>query len=310
MCSEEKKLVPPADTQAAIAPGRGRGFVSTVIKLVHADIIKLSNYWVIIAGYGAMVGIAGLGAYLIYHAEQAIAITSGSGYAFAISLVLRCIDFGAPILYVMICILFSLEVSNSTIKYILTRPVTRMELIISKYITAMLMFVLAIAIFWVIALATGGYFYGLGDLVENEYVIFSSWYMYKEMLIGTLFLLIPCAAIAAMALMVSTYSSTMGGAIIIGLIVWVFFQILGLIPSSLGIDFMWNGEQQLFPYVTFGFPSQRYVPMYILDDLPTGIEIRTWWTWDIQKMIFVSSAYFVIFFVASIIGVKKRDFVL
>ena len=309
--STEKQAVELREVVHPVSlPLRGLDFISTVVKLVHADIIKLANYWVIIAGYGAMVGIAGLGSYLIYHAEQAIAVTSGSGYAFAISLMLRCIDFGAPILYVMVCILFSLEVSNSTIKYILTRPVTRMELIISKYVTAMLMFLLAIAIFWAIGLFTGWYFYGLGDLVENEYVIFKAGYMYKEMLIATLFLLIPCASIAAMALMVSTYSSTMGGAIIIGLIAWVFFQILGLIPTSLGITFTWGGEEHLFSYITLGFPSQRYVPMYILDDLPTGIQIRSWWTWDTQKMVFVSGIYFTIFFIASVIGVKKRDFAL
>ena len=289
---------------------RAGDFIRTIAKLVQADIIKLANYWVVIAGYAAMVGIASLGAYLIFHAEQAIAIKSGSGYAFAISLVLRCVDFGAPILYVMICILFALEVSNSTIKYILTRPVTRLELIISKYITAMLMIILAIAIFWVISLATGWYFYGLGDLVENEYKIFSASYMYKEMLIGTIMLLIPFAALAAMALMISTYSSTMGGSIIIGLIAWVFFQILGLIPTTLGITFSWKGEEHLFPYMTIGFPSQRYVPMYILDDLPTGLPIETWWTWDIQKMILICGIFFIVFFIISVIGVKKRDFTL
>lgn len=289
---------------------RVAGFPVVVLRLVHADFIKLSHYWVIIAGYAAMVGISLLGAYLTYHAEQAVSITSGSGYAFAISLVLRCVDFAAPILYVMICILFAIEVSNSTIKCILTRPVTRMELIVSKYVTAMLMVLLAVIIFWIIGLATGGYYYGLGDLTENEYIIFKQSYIFKEITIGTLFLLIPFASIAAMALMVSTFSSTMGGAIIIGLIGYFFFQILGLIPNSLGITFTWAGDTHLFPWMTLGFPSQRFVPMYMLDDLPTGIPIDNWWTWDIQKMVFISAVFFGIFFIASVIGVKKRDFVL
>lgn len=296
-------------TEKAIA-ARSASFPVTVARLVFADVVKLFNYWVIIAGYGAMVGISMLGAYLVYHGEQAVKITSGSGYAFAISLVLRCVDFAAPILYVMICILFSLEVSNSTIKYILTRPVTRMELIISKYITALLMVILALGIFWFIGLVTGWYYYGLGDLVENEYVIFQAGYMFQEMLIGTAFLLIPFAAIAAMALMVSTYSSTMGGSIIIGLIGYFFFQILGLIPTTLGITINWNGEPHVFSYMTVGFPSQRFVPMYILDDLPTGIPIESWWGWDIQKMIITCAIFFAVFFVISVVGVKRRDFVL
>jgi len=289
---------------------KSHGFLRNIVRLVHADVVKLSHYWVILAGYAAMVGIALLGAYLTYHAEQAVAIKSGSGYAFAISLVIRCIDFGAPILYVMICILFAIEVSNSTIKYIITRPVRRIELMLSKYVTAMLMILVAFLIFWAVGMATGWYYYGLGDLTENEYVIFSAGYMVKEIAVGTVFMLIPFAALAAMALMVSTFSSTMGGSIIIGLILYFFFQILGLIPNSLGITVNWGGEEHMFPYMTLGFPSQRFVPMYMLDELPTGIEIATWWTWDIQKMIFICSVFFAIFFTVSIIEARKRDFTL
>ncbi len=297
-------------TESEVKKGGPAEFPRGVARLVYADAVKLSHYWLIIGGYAAILGTALLGAYLVYHAEQAVAIKSGSGYAFAISLVIRCVDFAAPIIYLMICLLFALEVSNSTVKYILTRPITRMQLIISKYITAMLMVLIAFGIFWGVALVTGWYYYGLGDLTENEYVIFSSAYMFREIIIGTMLLLIPFAAIAAMALMVSAFSSTMGGAMLMGLIAYIFFQILGLIPNTLGITVSWGGEEHLFSYMTFGFPSQRFVPMYILDDLPTGIEIASWWTWDIQKMVFICSIFFAIFFIVSIIGVKKRDFTL
>ncbi len=275
-------------------------------RLVRMDIGKLLGYWVIIAGYAAMAGIGMLGAYLVYHLEQAARLTSGSGYAFAISLMIRCVDFGAPIIFVLLCILFALEVSNQTVKCILTRPITRLELIASKYITAMLMILAALLIFAVIGLATGKYYYGLGDLVENEYVIFSSWYMYKQMLIGFALLFLPFMTLAALALMVSAFSSTMGGSIIIALIWYFFFQIIGLIPNSLGF----HVGDHFFPYMTFGFPSQRWVPLYMLDDLPTGIPIDTWWTWDIQKMIIICGIFFAVFFITSIITVKKRDFVL
>jgi hypothetical protein len=110
--------------------------------------------------------------------------------------------------------------------------------------------------------------------------------------------------------MISTFSSTMGGAIIIGLIAYFFFQILGLIPTSLGISFHWGGRELLFSYMTIGFPSQRFVPMYILDDLPTGIPIDNWWVWDIQKMVIICGIFFAVFFIVSVIGVKKRDFTL
>jgi ABC-type transport system involved in multi-copper enzyme maturation permease subunit len=285
---------------------RARESLKVYGRLVRTDLTKVFRYWVVLAGYASMFGIALLGAYLVYHGEQVVRITSGSGYAFAISLVLRCVDLGAPILYVMLCILFALEVSNQTIKCILSRPITRLELILSKYLTALIMIVLCLAIFWIVGLLTGWHYYGLGDLSENDYVLFHAGYLFREIAISFLFQLIPFLTIASLALMISAFSSTTGGAVIIGLIAYVFFQILGLIPNTLGIHL---GEK-LLPYATLGFPSQRYVPLYILDDLPSGVPIDTWWTWDIQKMILVCSIYFVIFFTVSIIAVKKRDFVL
>jgi bacitracin transport system permease protein len=295
------------------------GFFRSIAVLVHADLVKLSSYWVIIAGYGAMVAIAVIGAYLFYLAEQATTMRAGSGWDFGINLVLRCIDFGAPILYVMVCILFSLEVSNKTIKYILTRPVTRVELILSKYVTATLMFALALVIFWVIALIAGKLTYGLGDLYQFGYKQFSAVYILEQILICTVMLMIPCVAIAAMALMVSTYSSTMGGAIIIGLIFWVFFQILGILPAKLGFNYTWQGIPHSIPYVLLGFPSQRVAPLLVLDSISQGEKIRTWlgvpWgdhecNWIIWKMIITCGIYFVIFFTASVLGVRKRDFTL
>ncbi len=117
-------------------------------------------------------------------------------------------DFGSLILYVMICLLFALEISHSTIKCILTRSVTRLELILSKYLTALVMIAVTLFIFWSVALGAAWYYYGLGDLTENEYVIFEASYMLGKIAVGSLLLLIPMAAMAAMALAVSTFSST------------------------------------------------------------------------------------------------------
>jgi hypothetical protein len=113
-----------------------------------------------------------------------------------------------------------------------------------------------------------------------------------------------------MALMVSSFSNTMGEAILLGLISYFFFQILGLVPASLGVAFQWDNEVQLFSYGTLGFPTERFVPLYLLDDLPTGIPIDDWWTWSIQKMTFVCGFFFACFGTISAIRVMKRDFTL
>jgi ABC-type transport system involved in multi-copper enzyme maturation permease subunit len=308
MSTEPALPTTSADTASPL-PGE-RNFFRTIALLVYSDLVKLSHYWVIIFGYLAIVALAVVGAYLFHLIFDFAKLRTMTGWDFSINLVLRCVDLGGAIIYVMICILFALEVSNKTIKYILTRPVTRLELILSKYVTAMLMFVLAYAIFWAIALAAGAYYYGLGDFYQFDYLVFPASYLVKHIVYGTLIALIPCAAIAAMALTVSAYSSTMGGAIIIGLIFWVFFQILGLLPKELGFTFTWHGELYLFPYITFGFPSLRWVPFYIMDDLAQGQEISSWWSWETVNMTIISVFYFIIFFTASVIGVMKRDFTL
>jgi len=103
---------------------------------------------------------------------------------------------------------------------------------------------------------------------------------------------------------ISSFSSTMGGAMIFGLIAYLFFDLLGMIPNNLGIKI---GEHFL-PYSALGFPTQRLVPLYILDDLPAGIPIQSWWVWDIQKMVIICGIYFIIFFSLSLLVIKKRDF--
>ncbi len=285
-------------------------FLRTQARLVSADLTKFSRYRVTVIGYLALVIFSILAAILVYHTEQALAVTPASGYQFAIGLMFRFLDFGALILYVLLCLVFAIEVSNSTIKCILTRAVTRTELILSKFLTAMVMVIIALGSLWIVALGSAAYYYGLGDLVENDYVIFRAGYVFGQIAVGTLFLLIPFAALAAMALMVSSFSNTLGEATILGLVGYFFFQILGLIPASLGMPFHWGDEVHLFSYGTLGFPSQRFVPMYVLDDLPSGIPIESWWTWDIQKMTLVCGVFFAVFASTAVMRVRSRDFTL
>jgi len=290
------------------------GFLGNVARLVHADIVKLFRYWVIIAGYAVMFVIPLLGAVLVYYAEQKVRIISISGYAFAVAGFTRCVDLAQPILYVMICTLFALEVSHSTIKYILARPITRMELLVSKYVTAFLMVVLALLIFWAVSLGTGWYFFGLGDLMDDtQNICFTAWETARGLALGTLLVLVPMFTVAAMALMISSYSSTMGGAIIIGLIAYVFFQLLSLIapilPDAWRLTFESGGESYVFPFIAFAFPSLALRPIDRLDSLVCCFQPQ-WWDWEIQSMLIVCAAYFIIFFAVSAIGVKRRDFIL
>ena len=282
----------------------------TIARLVRADLTKLSHYWVVIVGYGAIAIIAVPGAALTHFAEQAVKVTSGSGYDFAFSLMIRCLDMSASILFVMMCILFSIDVANSTVKYILTRPVTRTELLLSKYATAGVMIALTLVLLWAGCLGAAWYYYGLGDLTENEYVIFEAGTMFRHVAMATLFLALGFGSVASMALAVSSYSSTMGGAIIIGLILYLFFGALALIPPTLGVTVHWGGEAHLLPYSTISFPTQLFVPMYVLDNLSTGIPIESWWTWDILRMTMVSVGFGLFFFGVAAHRVRKRDFAL
>ncbi len=282
----------------------------TLLRLVGADLEKLSRYWVILAGYLAMLAFAVLGAIGVHAVEEVLDVRSSSGWGFALSMMLRYLDFGGLILYVMICLLFAIEITHSTIKCILTRSITRMELVVSKYLTAMVMIVVTLVIFWCVALGAGWYYYGLGDLTENEYVIFEASYLLGKILVGSLFLLLPLAALASMALLISIHSSTMGGAIVVGLISFFFLQTLSMVPANLGFTVAWGDEVRLVSWGTFGIPSQLFVPMYVLDDLPTGIHIHSWWSWSVQKMTFVCAAFFLLCFAGSAVGLQRRDFTL
>ncbi len=285
-------------------------FFRTVGRLVRADWIKLSRYWVVMAGFVAIVMLAVPGTMLFHWAEQAANVTSNSGYDFALSVMNRMINAAVPIVYILICILFAIDVSNSTVKCILTRPVTRMELLVSKYVTAFAMVLLTVLLVWGVALAGGAAYHGLGDLTENDYVIFEGGYVLGEFAKGTFFLVFGLISVASMGVAVSTFSSTMGGAIIIGLILLFFFDALALIPSALGLTLELSGGPLHVPYSTLSFTNLFMIPFDVLDDLPTGIPIRTWWTPDMLRMLTTCSFFTLLFFAISAVGIRKRDFTL
>ena len=284
--------------------------LATIGRLIQADMMKLSRYWVVIAGYVAIAIIAIPGAMVFHLGEQALNVTSASGYEFAFNLMVRCLDFAASILFVMLCILFSIDVANSTIKYILTRPVTRMELLVSKFAVAGLMVVLTLALLWTACLGAGAYYYGLGELRENDYVIFEAGVMVRHIATATVFIAIAMAAQASMAVAISTYSSTMGGAIIIGLILYTFVGTASIIPQTLGFSLGSGPEATFVPYSIIGFTSQLVVPMVLLDDLPAGIPIESWWNPDTRRLLVVCLGVTAFFFGLAAARVRNRDFTL
>jgi len=284
-----------------------RGFsLKRFLVLVRVELYKMLNYWVIRGGYIAMLGIALIAAYLTFHLEQAAKLSSGSGYAFAIGLLMRGIDIGSSIIFLMVCMIFSTEMTFGTLKNILSRPITRIEMMAAKYITAWVMIIIALGIFLCIGLAMGKYYYGLGDLMEDGYLLFKKSEMYKQMAIAMLLLMVPFVAMSSLAMMISSTSSTMGGTMIIGIIAYFFFDLVGVIPSNLGITLAGH----FIPYHIFGFPMLRFVPLTILDDLPAGLPINTWWLPEVKNMLLVCSIYFFIFAVASLVIVRRRDFTL
>jgi ABC-type transport system involved in multi-copper enzyme maturation permease subunit len=280
---------------------------TTISRLVQADMMKLSRYWVVVVGYVAMFLVSVPGAMLYHYAETRANITSESGYGFAFSLMVRSLDFSQSILFMMMCLLFTVDVANSTLKYILTRPVTRLELLLSKYATAMVMIAATILLLWASSLGMGWWYYGLGDLTENEYVIFEAATVFKHIAIATLWIALGLMSMASLAIAVSTYSATMGGAIVIGLIVYFLFNSLAIIPASLGFNIELGAETYLVPWSTAAFMNQLFVPMYMLDDLPSGVPIDSWWTWDVQRMAAVTLLATAIFFVFAAVGIHKRD---
>ena len=286
------------------------GPLVNVARLVRADLVKLSRYWVVLAGLAAIAVIAIPGAAAAYYAEQAIRVVSSSGYDFAINLMIRLVDLSAPILFVLICIVFAIDVGNGTVKVLLTKPVTRMELLLSKFGTAGLLVGSTVTILWAASLGAGALTYGLGDLTENDYVIFEAATVWRQLAVGTLFLLVGYLPIAALGVMVSVFSSTTGGAVIIGLILYSGFQILVLVPASLGVPITIGGEEGLLSFGSLGFTGQLHVPLTILADLGTGIPIDDWWSFEIRRFFMVSLAASALFFAIATWRIHRRDFAL
>lgn len=282
----------------------------TIARIVRFDLFVLSRYWVALSAFAAMALVSVGGGVLYRMAETTASIHSGSGYDFAFAVMLRSLDFARSVLFLLFCLAFTLDTNNGTLKYVLTRPVTRTELLVARYATALVVIAATLALLWAGSLGTAAWYYELGALTENDYVIFPASTMLRHIAIATGFVAVVFLSIASLAVAVSTYSTTMGGAILVGLILFTMFGTLGIVPASLGVDFDWNGETVHVPYSSVAFMNQLFVPMYLLDDLPTGIPIESWWTAEIRRMLAISLAFTLGFAALAARAGRRRDYTL
>lgn len=127
------------------------------------------------------------------------------------------------------------EATSGTFRLILTRPVSRLKLLISKFISGMIY--TAILIFWmaIISLLLGIAIMGTGDLIviKNTVYIFSEDDVLWRLIAAFGFGLVAMWCVAALSFMFSSFASNSIGPIILTMTVIISFIIISAIDLSL-----------------------------------------------------------------------------
>jgi ABC-2 type transport system permease protein len=259
-----------------------------IINLVRLELFKLSRqkgpYFILLA----IIAITLIGAYLLRTTEEKLDLSTG-GYGFAIAISYRGLDVSTFFLLILASMLFSSEVGNGTIKTILTRPLRRFDLLLAKYITALILVIIAILLIGGIGLLSGLVYYGLEDLKEGSYVIYNQQQLLGNLGLAFLFCIVPLFCITSLGVTVSTFSNNTGASLGISIGIFILLELLCL--------------TRLRPFL---FPLERFTPLLLVEDMADGLPIA--WRPDIYHCLLICSIYTLLFFIISSISIKKRDF--
>jgi len=141
-----------------------------------------------------------------------------------------------PLLLALVCgDLISGEASTGTIRFLLTRKVSRNQIIISKFITALFYSTIMVTLMMVLSLGLGVLIFGKGDMIILKDVV----YIIDEntvpmrMFYAYLFSILGMATVASLAFMFSAFTQSNVTPIVMTMVVIVAFTIL----SALNIEF-------------------------------------------------------------------------
>jgi ABC-2 type transport system permease protein len=141
-----------------------------------------------------------------------------------------------PLLLALVCgDLISGEASTGTIRFLLTRKVSRNQIIISKFITALFYSTVMVTLMMLLSLGLGVLIFGKGDMIILKDVVYilDEKTVPMRMFYAYLFSILGMATVASLAFMFSAFTQSNVTPIVMTMVVIVAFTIL----SALNIEF-------------------------------------------------------------------------
>lgn len=141
-----------------------------------------------------------------------------------------------PLLLALVCgDLISGEASTGTIRFLLTRRVSRSEIIVSKFITVLFYSTIMVSLMMALSLGLGILIFGKGDMIilKDTIFIIDEKTVPLRMFYAYLFSVLGMATVASLAFMFSAFTQSNVTPIVMTMVVIVAFTIL----SALNIEF-------------------------------------------------------------------------
>lgn len=183
------------------------------------------------------------------------------------------------------------EATSGTYRLLVTRPISRTQIILSKFITAILYTNLLILWLAVMSLVLGIILFGVGELLVfrgDIIIIFKQSDVLWRFLLGYGFASLGMSVVAALAFFFSSLVENAIGPIITTMAVIIVF----LVISALQIDFFENIRPYLFTNYIMNWR------LFFDDPLDTA---------EIVKSIAVLAGHILLFFTAALVIFKRKD---
>lgn len=188
------------------------------------------------------------------------------------------------------------EINKGTIKLLLIKPYTRSQILLSKYITILIVLILSIIFLYITQLLIGGFFLSF-DSLKEKVVIYNyqksqimCYNIFGYTLIRALSKLPMLILISTISFLISIISSNTTISLTITMLIYIFTQSLTSLAITYNVKIMryllttnWNFKEYLFGNI----PTFKYI--------------------NLKLSIIVCIIYFILMIISSFIIFKRKD---
>ncbi|MHC4797135.1 MAG: ABC transporter permease [Planctomycetota bacterium] len=200
-----------------------------------------------------------------------------------------CADVGLVVIAIFGATLVAEEAGTGTIRMVLSSPVTRLEFLVAKGVVGLVYMLILSAAAMMLSASLGACRYPFTDIADLDGLIYRKWEVLANLGLAWILSWLPLAAVVFFGLFLSSITRTAGQAV----------------GAAIGILAVVEASKELVGISSYVFTSYISSPWIVFHEVAQGVDYA--WTPGVWKLVATSLGYSILFFLLSVLALRRRD---